>query len=87
MKKIYVVIEDYAYNGDEEIRPLRAFTSEEKAIAFLENEWELFKNTNEWIFPKCDTIEEYDTIKMAWRDGDYLDCHQEYFIKSVVLED
>lgn len=88
MKKIYIVIEDWAYEGaGEEAKLLKAFTTQEKAMEFLAEHWESLKTSDEELFEEFNEFEDYGTRKEAWKDNDYLMYHLCVWVEETKLID
>ena len=73
--KIYIVFEDWAIDGGgEECLPLKAFKTQQKAIAFMHQKWEQLMDED--YFSEFDVWEESKTHIEAWKDNDYLMYHE-----------
>ena len=84
--KIYIVFEDWAIDGcGEECKPLKAFKTQQKAIAFMHQKWEQLMDED--YFSKFDEEEESKTHIEAWKDGDYLLYHEKLEVVECEMED
>ena len=75
--KIYIVFEDWAYEGSgEDSKPLKAFKTKGAAIAFMHKRWQEIQDDDEDMFQELDEFEESEMCLEAWKDNDYLMFHQ-----------
>ena len=86
--KIYIVFEDWAHDGrGEEFKPLKAFKTQRKAIAFMHLKWLELMDNNDDNFSEFDSEEESKTHIEAWKDGDYLLYHEKLEVIECEMED
>lgn len=75
--KIYIVFEDWAYEGSgEDSKPLKAFKTKGAAIAFMQKRWQEIQDNDEDMFQEFDDFEESEMRLEAWKDYDYLMYHE-----------